>query len=366
MSIPNKTFMFILLAVSVVFISVGAVSAADSTHKVANVKSNTHINTTDETIQEMIDHAKPGSTISIVKGTYNENLIITKNITLKGAGASNTIINGRHKGSVITIKRKQTVKLIGLTLINGKAIDGDGIRNVGGTLIVENSTIKGNTANYGGGIDNTNYGTCTVTNSIITNNTAEYDGGGINSGKLTILNSKINGNTAHIGGGIYHSAGINSKVINSILEHNSAFAAGGICNQGSLTVKNSKITLNIARGNNGGGIYNSGTLNIENSTITRNTAEHHGGGIFTEGGTCTLTWSTIEHNSAYRGGGIYNTNKHIEHLINGVLSLHNSIITLNTAKNDGGGIFNNGVGEKDGKTQIKENHPDNVKGNTIN
>lgn len=341
MKIPNKTFIFILLAISVVFISTGAVSAADSTHTVANVKSNTHINTatTAETIQEMIDQAKPGSTVIIGKGNHNENLKINKNITLKGAGASTTIINGRHLGSVIDIKRKLTVKIIGLTIINGKATNGGGISSSGGTLIVEDSIIK--------------------------NNNAEYNGGGIYSGKLTIHNSKINGNTAHVGGGIYQSAGMSSLVTHSIIEHNSAFGGGGICNQGSLTIKNSKITANTANGNNGGGIYNWGTLNIENSTITKNTAEHHGGGIFTEGCTCTLIGSTVEHNSAYQGGGIYNTDKQTGNLDEGIIRLHNSIITLNTAKNAGGGIYNKGTGEKDGKTQIKENKPDNVKGNPI-
>jgi hypothetical protein len=74
----------------------------------------------------------------------------------------------------------------------------------GGTLIITNSTITGNTAySFGGGIANS--GTLTVTNSTITGNAATGGGyyggyGGVHSsGTLTLARTLITGNTASSG-----------------------------------------------------------------------------------------------------------------------------------------------------------------------
>ncbi|OPX58580.1 MAG: hypothetical protein A4E25_01600 [Methanobacterium sp. PtaB.Bin024] len=75
------------------------------------------------------------------------------------------------------------------------------------------STFTNNTANYGGAINNYNYGvgsaTCTVTGSTFTNNTAILDGGAIfnynveGSANCTITESTFTNNTAnHFGGAI--------------------------------------------------------------------------------------------------------------------------------------------------------------------
>jgi hypothetical protein len=62
------------------------------------------------------------------------------------------------------------------------------------TLLLTNSTISGNTADYGGGIYN--WGTSTLTNNILTNNNANVGGGIYNSGTWS-SNSTISGNTAN-------------------------------------------------------------------------------------------------------------------------------------------------------------------------
>ncbi|MEH2467711.1 choice-of-anchor Q domain-containing protein [Nostoc sp.] len=169
-----------------------------------------------------------------------------------------------------------------------------GIYNDGGTLTVSNSTISGNNGGssyysdgFGGGIYNRG-GTATVSNSTISNNSGG-DGGGIyNSGTLLVNNTTINGNSifayvghSDIGGGIYNS-GI-ATVTNSTISGNKAHFGGGIYNNGgTLTVSNSTITLNTAFGlelvhysgyeyGDGGGIYNSnGTIKVKNSIVAGN------------------------------------------------------------------------------------------------
>jgi hypothetical protein len=79
---------------------------------------------------------------------------------------------------------------------------GGGIRNFGGTLTLQNSTLSGNSAVFeGGGICNSG-GTVNAQNSTLAGNSAGNSGGGIYNyyyGTLTLQNSLIVHNSA-IGG----------------------------------------------------------------------------------------------------------------------------------------------------------------------
>lgn len=88
-----------------------------------------------------------------------------------------------------------TITLMASTVSGNQAI---GVENGPGTLIVNSSTISGNTnANSGGGIYNSG-GTVTITSSTISGNTAGAQGGGLAStgGTVTISNSIVAGNSA--------------------------------------------------------------------------------------------------------------------------------------------------------------------------
>jgi parallel beta-helix repeat protein len=61
------------------------------------------------TIQEAINAANDGDTVNVAAGTYYENLIVNKSITLQGAGRDATIINGQYINTTIAIQRPNVV-----------------------------------------------------------------------------------------------------------------------------------------------------------------------------------------------------------------------------------------------------------------
>ena len=55
------------------------------------------------TITEAINYATSGDTILVAAGTYNENIVINKDLTITGADKATTIINGANTADVVAI-----------------------------------------------------------------------------------------------------------------------------------------------------------------------------------------------------------------------------------------------------------------------
>jgi hypothetical protein len=277
----------------------GPVVIASVTHLI------TVTDTTDSSpnsLRAAIAAANPGDTIDFslqlpatIILTSGE-LLINKNLTIRGPGASNLAISGNNTVQVFSIGGGITVTISGVTIENGTAgsNNGGGINNAG-KLMLRNSTLSGNSALYGNGTCNSgcgggiwNQGTLTVSNSTLSGNTTNFYGGGIfNTGTLTVTNSTLSGNSdmsgiGYGGGGIFNAGPL--TVSNSTLSGNSVASsagnAGGIWNQGTLTMSNSTLSGNSA--GNGGGIFNnsSGTMTITNSTLSGNLANNNGSDIF--------------------------------------------------------------------------------------
>jgi hypothetical protein len=274
-------------------------------------------------------------TINVAAGTYTENDTIPvpvpapvpvpgpvqppdgppNSLTIAGAGASATTVNGGGTGTVFTVD-SGTVTISGLTVTNGTSPGtGGGIANYGAMLTINSSTVSGNTAEEGGGIIND--GTLTINSSTVSDNTATTDngGGGISNeigGTATITSSTVSGNTSTgpYGGGIYNDGtlGINSSTVSG----NTGRAGGGIFNDYSgfpdtLTINSSTVSDNTATTNGGGGIFNDATLGINSSTVSGNTATNaDGGGIVNLTGTLTINSSTVSDNTATGAAGIDN------------------------------------------------------------
>jgi len=125
-----------------------------------------------ETIQEGVAAAEALSssdvTVEVAAGTYDEYDTIAvpsgDTLTLQGAGASTTTVNGGSNGSVFTVS-SGTATIDGFTITDGLVTYGAGVNNAG-TATLTDDTFSGDTADFGGGVYNDS-GTATISNSIL-------------------------------------------------------------------------------------------------------------------------------------------------------------------------------------------------------
>ena len=274
------------------------------------------------TLRDAINTADGGATTNQYVITFKQGLTgtidlttsalpdLANNITIQGPGASNLTVQRDASAttpfSVFTVDSGVTVRISGMTISGGYAVDGGGIDN-SGTLTVRNTTFTDNTAVVGGGILN-EPGTLTVIGSTFIDNSANYagfgDGGGIeNYGTATVIGSTFTKNFGGYAGGGIVSYGV-LTVRNTTFTDNSAIDGGGIVNEyGPLTVSDSVFIDNSAI-SLGGGIFNEAMATVSRSIFAGNIATD-GGGIYSDD-TLAVTNSTFTSNSAYDGGGIYN------------------------------------------------------------
>jgi parallel beta-helix repeat protein len=210
------------------------------------------------TIQEAIDNATAGDTIYVWAGTYNENVIVNKTVTLIGNGSANTTIDGGGTNNVVTITT-DWVNLTGFKVTNSGT----------STLIYPEAGIW---------LDN-------VVNVTISNNNCSNNHNGINimgESKSNIIKNnlcfnnlkvgilicesdlnKIDNNTCNWNGyyGIRVYYGDSNKISNNSCFYNDIY--GIYIRYSNLNILNK----NICNFNNYGGILNSNSISntIDNS-----------------------------------------------------------------------------------------------------
>ncbi|MFL7791133.1 MAG: Calx-beta domain-containing protein [Anaerolineae bacterium] len=284
-----------------------------------------------QTVGAAVSKAAEDDAIMVAAGVYTENLIISKDLTIIGAGRESTILDGNQAGRVIGSSGQLTLQ--DLTIRNGLV-----------------------TGQAGGGIFNS--ATLTLSNTLIVSNTAAGShGGGIhNQGVLLLQNSAVVSNTAaSMGSGIYnYSSGVMTITSSLIAGNDGVYAGGGVYNDhGHLVITNATIRDNSSNisGAGGGGIYAmGGTVVLSATTIHGNDTVGIGGGIYSNQAVFTITNSTISGNAANNSGGIY---------IAGVAqtSILNSTIAYNQrAGGNGGGIWNSPTGTIHLKNSIVANN----------
>ena len=229
-------------------------------------------------------------------------LDIKGNLTINGAGAASTIIDGGGIDRVFEILPLAIVMIDAVTVRNGNVDNGGGVSNQG-ILSMTNTIVTGNSATGGGGIWN-NGGTLTIASSTITNNNTFYYGSGVwnYGGNLTMTDSTVSGNS----GGGYRCGGVASV-------------------GGSATLSNTTINGNTSSGQGAGGFLNwSSASTVVNSTVSGNTGNGYGGGLVNVySGTLTLVNVTVSGNNDISAAGGISTDS-------GAVNLKNTIVASNT------------------------------------
>jgi CSLREA domain-containing protein len=298
-------------------------------------------------------------------------LDITAPVTIAGAGAAATIVDGTGGDRVFHLlpaiadvelpDTSPDVTFSGLTIRNGfTEEDGGGIYSLsGGTLILDAVTVTGNSTTADGGGIHTATGTLHVRNgSVVSDNEARSGGGIFNAGELNpsgvpsqavVTGSTITGNTALGGGGGIWSDHEGALTLTDVeVTDNFAEADGGglgAVSKSSLTVNGGTFSGNRAHGE--GGAASTATeraVRITGTTFTGNEAGvpteleagEGGGGALSMGGdgVVEIVDSTFTENSAPgEGGAIYLDN-------NGSVAITDSTVSDNESGAGGGGIEN--------------------------
>ncbi len=271
--------------------------------------------------------------------------IRSSDLTIRGAGAGNTIIDGSGIGAdsiftVDTFLENITVLLEDLSIQNAGSdavanyptanltltrcvVAGSARRGISnrGMLTVDNSVIE---TNRHGGIFNFQAGKATITDSIIrnnsTSNTFPLDGGGIfneaNGGWVTLVRTQVLNNTAARNGGGAWNLSSTLTIIDSVFDGNrcsmsrtSSFG-GAIANSaGTVNITGSTLSNNSCSANFGNsGAINNGpltgfpaTVRLTNTTVSGNTGFFFGGiktgSGFSAVGTLILSNCTVTNNN---------------------------------------------------------------------
>lgn len=211
------------------------------------------------TIQAALDDSTC-DVINVAAGDYVENLVITRSVTIQGAGTSldpnTTRIDGSFAGRVVEIpyngSDEYIVQIADLNIENGDVRGLGGIDSTGGgvynaeTLTLDNIVFVNNFAETGGAIATGAYANTTLQNSLIVANVGAVSTDGIYNlaslGSLTVINSTVAG----------------SGLLNT--------AANGITTNGITVIQDSSVN-----GNYGGGVsVLGGTFTLQNSTVEQN------------------------------------------------------------------------------------------------
>jgi hypothetical protein len=275
-------------------------------------------------------------------------LDVAANVTLAGAGAGKTRIEGNGE-----VTRERVLNQISgdlevsrLTIRDGlqaaNSDEGGGIYNQGsGELTVSRSRVLENYSfAYGAGVVSEG-DLLTIEQSRVADNACFDYGGGVHflggpGTMLVVRKSRVVGNRCDDGSpGIYLDSGSSMRLIDSVVRDNAGRESGGgvYLSGGTVTIARSTIAGNNAYDGDAAGIdaFNvSDELVIRDSTIAGNVSSGAGGGLFLRNSPTTITNSTITGNTGDIGGGVF--------VDSGSLEMNNVTLAGNFASMAVGGV----------------------------
>ena len=214
-------------------------------------------------IYEALTAANDGDTVYLCAGTYELTSTIqvqssmANDITIRGAGVKNTILDGGGDTRILRDRASDTdLKIMDLTFFNGfDSRDGGAICHDDGDLLVQRVTFTDNVSDgYGGAI--ACYGeSLTILDSRFINNSARWHGGAIDVHQrygTVIQNSSFANNHAGEEGGALGCNGSDLTVTRSQFIGNTSDAVGGAIwytrNNERLVLQRNTFIRNVSAG----------------------------------------------------------------------------------------------------------------------
>lgn len=207
-------------------------------------------------IQQVFIRYADVAAIHVSAGTFVENLSITRSypsLLIEGASPDLTIIDGGQVGRCLTLSGTGSCTIQKLTLRNGQADNGGGIRVSGYSLTARRCKLTANSATASGGAIYASSVTVDVDACLIAGNLSSIGGGiDVSQSQLSVANSLMHGNSATGSGGAV-SARSSSQLIlrGSTIADNTAGQTGGglfIADSGVGAMTNSLLWQNHAAG----------------------------------------------------------------------------------------------------------------------
>jgi len=246
---------------------------------------------------------------------------------------------------------------------NEAGVNGGGIQTArGNVVLLIDSVMEGNIAETGGGFSGA-HSRLEVVRCVIDNNLA-WRGGGLAmdgldaTASLTLSHTSVSHNEAanncggvlvqgthsifsaqncsintNIGSGLCFFLAKNVDINGSSISWNTADEGAGIhALKSHVGLSAAKILNNRAIDDGGGFLLRDSLLRASDTTIVSNSAHNNGGGLaILEGSNALLRSSALRGNTAVNGGGCY--------LVRGCFQADSVDISVNSARESGGGIF---------------------------
>ena len=227
------------------------------------------------------DATVSGDAIDLATGTYalTETLAVSLSgaLALQAEPGATPVLDGQGNVQVMTIAAGSGVTLAGVIVEDGASSSGGGGISNSGNVMIEGSTITGNTDS--------------------TSASSAAGAGLANAGQATVLGSTFSDNTEtdnSWGGAISNQLGATLNVAGSTFSGNDAGgggndgAAGAIANFGTATFVGSTFWGNVTNGGDGGAIETQGSLTLISNTFAggnqSNNLSSGGGDVFDQSG----------------------------------------------------------------------------------
>lgn len=178
-------------------------------------------------IQAAVDTAKPGSTVLVKKGTYQENIVIDKNLVLRGTVSDQVVIKGKKQGRPILLVGPSAVK-----------------------VTIKNLSVR---AARGGNCNNWEKGICPFGISVI------------GKARVEVIRAKIEENGT---GGLRLADSATGTIQNCQISNNAAGIE--LWYSATVTITDSRITNNTLVGIALGSLGSGSAVVLENNTISEN------------------------------------------------------------------------------------------------